>query len=266
MSPRELPIYELEERILLSLRAQGRLVVQAPTGSGKSTQLPQMLLRAGLLDGGQVIVLQPRRLAARLLARRVAEEVGAPLGDVVGYQIRLDSKVSARTRIRFVTEGILLRQMSFDPQLRGVKDVAGVEEAKQPSDEEFAGAKVTRETTMRQLRFTDEALANAKAKASREAAPYLTTLSLDTKVGDLAFFKGAGCDQCSGTGLKGRQGVYEVMPMSPKIRRLIVQNAGAVEIRDAAIDEGMLTLRMDGWLKVLKGITTLEQVIRETSA
>ena len=94
--------------------------MQAPTGSGKSTQVPQMLLRHGLLDAGQVVVLQPRRLATRLLAKRVAEEVGAPLGQTVGYQIRLDARVSAATRIRFVTEGILLRQMSFDPALRGV--------------------------------------------------------------------------------------------------------------------------------------------------
>ncbi len=121
MVKKELPIYELESRILERLQGQGRLIVQAPTGSGKSTQLPQMLLRGGLLDGGQVVVLQPRRLAARLLAKRVAEEVGAPLGDVVGYQIRLESRVSERTRIRFVTEGILLRQMSFDPHLRGIQ-------------------------------------------------------------------------------------------------------------------------------------------------
>ena len=120
MPARDLPIYELEPAIVATLRAQGRLIVQAPTGSGKSTQLPQMLLHHGFLDGGQAVVLQPRRLAARLLARRVAEEVGAPLGDVVGYQIRLESRVSAATRVRFVTEGILLRQMSFDPDLRGI--------------------------------------------------------------------------------------------------------------------------------------------------
>jgi ATP-dependent helicase HrpB len=70
-----------------------------------------------------VVVLQPRRLAARMLAKRVAEEVGTELGDVVGYQIRLESRVSERTRIRFVTEGILLRQMTFDPELRGVSAV-----------------------------------------------------------------------------------------------------------------------------------------------
>ena len=123
MAPKDLPIYELEREIVASLRGSGRVIVQAPTGSGKSTQVPQMLLRHGFLDAGQVVVLQPRRLAARMLARRVAEEVGSPLGDVVGYQIRLESRVSARTRIRFVTEGILLRQMTFEPELSGVSAI-----------------------------------------------------------------------------------------------------------------------------------------------
>jgi ATP-dependent helicase HrpB len=124
MSPRDLPIYELESAVVTTLRASGRVIVQAPTGSGKSTQIPQMLLRHGLLgERGEIVVLQPRRLAARMLAKRVAEEVGTPLGGIVGYQIRLESKVSEQTRIRFVTEGILLRQMSFDDQLRGVSTI-----------------------------------------------------------------------------------------------------------------------------------------------
>ena len=89
MSPRELPIYELEDRLIASVREQGRLIVQAPTGSGKSTQVPQMLLNHGLLGQGEVVVLQPRRLAARMLAKRVAEEVGTALGDVVGYLLQL---------------------------------------------------------------------------------------------------------------------------------------------------------------------------------
>ena len=133
-----------------------------------------------------------------------------------------------------------------------------------PDDGEINGAKVTRDTTLGDLRFTQEALDNARSKATPEAAPHLTSLSLSTKIGELPFFKGRGCDACGGTGLKGRQGLYEVMTMTPKLRRLILQNVGAGEIKDGAIDEGMLTLRMDGWLKVLKGITTLEQVIRET--
>jgi type IV pilus assembly protein PilB len=135
----------------------------------------------------------------------------------------------------------------------------------QPDALELGTAKVNAETTLASLRFTEESLAGAKARASKEAAPFLTNLSLNTKIGELPFFKGKGCDQCNGTGLKGRQGLYEVMFMTPHLRKLILQNVGAAEIKDGAVSEGMLSLRMDGWLKVLKGITTLEQVVRETA-
>ena len=123
MPPRDLPIYELEHQIVDSLGRNPRLILQAPTGSGKSTQVPQILLDRGLLGTGEVVILQPRRLAARLLARRVAQERGGSLGAEVGYQIRFERTVSAETRIRFVTEGILLRQLLQDPQLRGVSAI-----------------------------------------------------------------------------------------------------------------------------------------------
>jgi ATP-dependent helicase HrpB len=118
-----LPIYEIEHEIIARLREDKRLILSAPTGSGKSTQVPQMLLKHGLLGTGQVVVLQPRRLATRLLAARVASELGVKLGDEVGYQIRFENVTSARTKIRFVTEGVLLRQMIDDPQLRGVSAI-----------------------------------------------------------------------------------------------------------------------------------------------
>lgn len=115
-----LPIYDIEEDILSRLKADRRLILSAPTGSGKSTQAPQMLLKHGLLDAGQVVILQPRRLAARLLAARVAQELRVKLGEEVGYQIRFENCTSARTKIRFVTEGVLLRQMIEDPKLNGI--------------------------------------------------------------------------------------------------------------------------------------------------
>ena len=115
-----LPIYEIEREIIARLQSDRRLILSAPTGSGKSTQVPQMLSKHGLLDTGQVVVLQPRRLATRLLAKRVAQELGVKLGEEVGYQIRFENVTSAKTKIRFVTEGVLLRQMIDNPKLPGV--------------------------------------------------------------------------------------------------------------------------------------------------
>src|SRR5580765_1795485 len=121
--PERLPIYEIENDIIASLNATKRLVLQAPTGSGKSTQVPQMLLKHGLLGSGQCVILQPRRLAARLLASRVAQELGVQFGREVGYQVRFENMTSDATQIKFETEGILLRQLIQDPTLRGISAV-----------------------------------------------------------------------------------------------------------------------------------------------
>jgi len=122
MNPKTLPIYELRDKLLAALKTDSRLIIEAPTGSGKSTQVPQMLLDSGLCDG-DIVVLQPRRIAARMLARRVAHERGGETGGEVGYQVRFENCISNKTRIRYVTEGILLRQILSDPELRGVSAV-----------------------------------------------------------------------------------------------------------------------------------------------
>ena len=95
--------------------------------------------------------------------------------------------------------------------------------------------------------------------------PFLQKITIESTVNDIPYFRGKGCDKCAGTGLKGRQGVYEVMAMTPNVRKTVMQNAGATEIKEAAIADGMLTLRMDAWMKVMKGITTTEQMFRETT-
>ena len=105
-----LPIYDIEDAFRTQLRSSGRVVVTAPTGSGKSTQLPKWLLEE-IPPDRRVIVLQPRRLAARLLAERVAWELGGKTGQLAGYLTRFEKSAGSRTRLLFVTEGILTRML-----------------------------------------------------------------------------------------------------------------------------------------------------------
>src|SRR6266404_1504004 len=115
-----LPIWEIHSQVVAILRSGNRLVLVAPTGSGKTTQVPQMLLDAGLAGDKKIVVLQPRRVAARTVAARVAWERKVKLGAEVGYQIRFDDQTSLGTRICFVTEGILLRWLQDDRSLGDV--------------------------------------------------------------------------------------------------------------------------------------------------
>ena len=115
--PTSLPIWKIQADILRTLKLGNRLVLVAPTGSGKTTQVPQMLLDAGLAGDKMIVVLQPRRVAARTVASRVASERNVKLGAEVGYQIRFDDQTSNATSICFVTEGILLRWLQDDRTL-----------------------------------------------------------------------------------------------------------------------------------------------------
>ncbi|MFC7703970.1 ATP-dependent helicase HrpB [Plastorhodobacter daqingensis] len=113
-----LPIDSVLPDLIDALRRSGRAVLQAPPGAGKTTRVPLALLHAGLVQG-RIIMLEPRRLAARAAAERMAETLGEPVGATVGYRIRGEARVSAATRIEVVTEGILTRQIQSDPGLEG---------------------------------------------------------------------------------------------------------------------------------------------------
>ena len=113
-----LPIDALIPGILESVRSRPNLVLEAPPGAGKTTRVPPALLRAA--GSGEVLVLEPRRLAARLAARRVAFERNERLGETVGYQVRFEEVAGPRTRLRFMTEGVLTRRLLSDPGLGGV--------------------------------------------------------------------------------------------------------------------------------------------------
>ncbi|SFP75600.1 ATP-dependent helicase HrpB [Tranquillimonas alkanivorans] len=114
-----LPIDDALPDLIEALRAEGRAVLQAPPGAGKTTRVPLAMLEAGLRPG-RIVMLEPRRLAARAAAERMAETLGEPVGRTVGYRIRGEAKVSRATRIEVVTEGILTRMIQSDPELAGV--------------------------------------------------------------------------------------------------------------------------------------------------
>ncbi len=117
-----LPIDPVLPEIVRSLADKPSLVLEAPPGAGKTTRVPRAMLDANVVPG-EIVVLEPRRLAARLAARRVAEELGERIGETIGYTVRFEDVSSARTRVRFVTEGVLTRRLLADPMLRGVSAV-----------------------------------------------------------------------------------------------------------------------------------------------
>jgi type IV pilus assembly protein PilB len=283
----------------------GMVLVTGPTGSGKTTTLYSALSKVNTIDTNIMTAEDPVEYNLFGINQvQVRTEIGMTFAAALKAFLRQDPNIIMVGEIRDLeTGGIAIKaaltghmvlstlhtnsapetvtrllDMGLEPfnvasalnlilAQRLVRRICSSCRTKyDPVDEELSGMKVTRKTTLAELRFTPEALENARIKATEDAAPHLKDLTTSTKIGELPFFKGRGCDACGGSGLKGRQGVYEVMAMSPRLRRLILQNVGAAEIRDAAVEEGMLTLRMDGWLKILKGITTTEQILRETSA
>jgi type IV pilus assembly protein PilB len=282
----------------------GMVLVTGPTGSGKTTTLYSALSKINNLDTNIMTAEDPVEYNLFGINQvQVRTDIGMSFAAALKAFLRQDPNVIMVGEIRDLETGgiavkaaltghmvmstlhtnsapetiVRLLDMGLEPfnvasalnlilAQRLVRRICPKCKMKyEPDLAELTGAKVKPDTKLRDLRFTEEALQNAKAKASAEAAPFLANLSIDTCIGELPFFKGYGCDACAGTGLKGRQGVYEVMFMTQTLKKLVMQNSDVQIIRDAAVEEGMLTLRMDGWLKVLKGVTTLDQVIRETA-
>src|SRR4051794_33323435 len=120
MSRDPLPIDDALPHPLAALHASGAAVLRAPTGAGKTTRVPPAIVESGLAGSGLVLMLEPRRVAARAAARRMAIESDTPLGEKFGYQVRFDKKAGARTRVLVVTPGVLLRRLHDDPYLDGI--------------------------------------------------------------------------------------------------------------------------------------------------
>ncbi|MEI7941220.1 MAG: DEAD/DEAH box helicase, partial [Verrucomicrobiota bacterium] len=179
MTPSTLPIWQIHGQVVETLRSGNRMVLVAPTGSGKTTQVPQMLLDAGLAGDKKIVVLQPRRVAARSVAARVAWERRCPLGSEVGYQIRFDDQTSRGTRISYVTEGILLRWLQDDRTLSdlGVVIFDEFHERNLLSDVALALVKRLQRTERPDLKM-------AVMSATLDAEPVAEYLSANGKTGE----------------------------------------------------------------------------------
>ncbi len=283
----------------------GMVLVTGPTGSGKTTTLYSALSKINNIDVNIMTAEDPVEYNLFGINQvLVRTEIGMTFAAALKAFLRQDPNIIMLGEIRDLeTGGIAIKaaltghlvlstlhtnsapetvtrlmDMGIEPfnvasalnlilAQRLVRRVcSNCSEAYKMDKAEIAGAKIGGGVTLRDLHFTDMALNDAKGRATPTAKPYVDQITLDTKMEDLPVFRGKGCEQCEGSGLKGRQGLYEVMYMTPALRKLIMQSAGAAEIQKVAIEEGMLTLRMDGWLKVLKGICPLEQIVRETAA
>ena len=114
---KNLPVYEQKERILEALKSNQVIIVQSPTGSGKTTQLPVILHEAGYSQTGTIAVTQPRRIAALSVSEFIAKQLKTKYPGLVGYKVRFEDKTDPTTKIKIMTDGILLQEMKLDPYM-----------------------------------------------------------------------------------------------------------------------------------------------------
>lgn len=139
-----LPIDDILPRLTAILKTSSCVVIKAPAGAGKTTRVPPALLVAGFVPAGQIVMLEPRRIAARTAARRMAFECGERVGQSIGYKVRFEESVSRDTRILVVTEGVLLNRLQDDPFLDGIGAVIFDEFHERRLDSDLALAMVRR--------------------------------------------------------------------------------------------------------------------------
>ncbi|MGN6487838.1 MAG: ATP-dependent helicase HrpB, partial [Devosia sp.] len=174
-----LPIDDALPRLREVLAAGPFAVLVAPPGAGKTTRVPLALLEAAWRGDGRIVMLEPRRLAARAAARRMAQSLGEAVGETVGYRVRLDAKVSARTRIEVVTEGVFTRMLLDDPELAGVAAVIFDEFHERSLDADLGLALALDAAALREdlrILVMSATLDGARVSALMDAAPVVESL------------------------------------------------------------------------------------------
>jgi type IV pilus assembly protein PilB len=254
------------------LNPYGMVLVTGPTGSGKTTTLYSALSRINTIDTNIMTAEDPVEYNLHGINQvQVRQEIGLTFAAALKAFLRQDPNIIMIGEIRDLETG----GIAIKAALTGHLVLSTLHTNDAPST-------ITRMIDMGIEAFNVSAAVNLVAaqrlvrricKGCKAPATYReeelkslvhpwTTIE---EIKQLTFMKGTGCEACAGSGYKGRQGLYEVMAMSPELRRMILRGASVAELQVQAVQEGMLTLRMDGIVKIAKGLTTLEEVVKETA-
>ena len=248
----------------------GMVLVTGPTGSGKTTTLYSALSQVNTIEVNIMTAEDPVEYNIHGINQvLVRNEIGMTFAAALKAFLRQDPNIIMVGEIRDLETG----GIAIKAALTGHLVLSTLHTNDAPST-------ITRMIDMGIEAFNVASAVNLIAaqrlvrricKECKQEHHYtpeeLTALGLtEEDSAGITFFKGEGCDTCSGTGYKGRAGLYEIMAMSPELRRLILKDASVEDMKNQAVSDGMLTLRMDGMVKVKKGITTLEEVVKETAA
>jgi type IV pilus assembly protein PilB len=251
------------------LNPYGMVLVTGPTGSGKTTTLYSALSRINTIEVNIMTAEDPVEYNLMGINQvQVRTEIGMTFAAALRAFLRQDPNIIMVGEIRDIETG----GIAIKAALTGHLVLSTLHTNDAPST-------ITRMVDMGIEPFNVSSAVNlivaqrlvrrickdckAETRYSVEELKALGTTEKEWE--GIAFYKGKGCDLCGGTGYKGRAGLYEVMALSPELRRMILRGSSTAELQKQAISEGMLTLRMDGIMKIRKGVTTLEEVVKETA-
>jgi type IV pilus assembly protein PilB len=248
------------------LNPYGMVLVTGPTGSGKTTTLYSCLQRINTIDTNIMTAEDPVEYNLPGINQvQVRPDIGLTFASALKAFLRQDPNIIMIGEVRDLETG----GIAIKAALTGHLVLSTLHTNDAPST-------ITRLVDMGIEAFNVASAVNLVVaqrlvrricKDCKAAVTYTKpeVASLGTNLEHVTFYRGAGCDTCGGSGYKGRQGLYEVMALTPELRRLILRGGSVEEIRNQAVKDGMLTLRMDGIKKVERGVTTLEEVVKETA-
>ena len=247
----------------------GMVLVTGPTGSGKTTTLYSALSQVNTIDVNIMTAEDPVEYNLHGINQvLVRNEIGMTFAAALRAFLRQDPNIIMVGEIRDLETG----SIAIKAALTGHLVLSTLHTNDAPSTitrmldmgiEPFNVASAVNLIVAQRLirRICKDCKAEHEYTSDELAALGMT----DSELAEITFYKGTGCSSCGDTGYRGRAGLYEVMELTPALRRMILQGGSADELKEKAIEEGMLTLRMDGIMKLRKGITTLEEIVKETA-